>query len=290
MILVTGASGRVGKEICRILTANGEAYKAGFHSAPPSGTTSPGADAAEAVPLDFLDRESLRRALRGVETVMYVAPPVPEMAQMTENLLAASRESAVRAIVKISAYGEEEGSTSLLGTWHSASDRLLRESGIPSTILCAMPFMQNVLFIAKAMIQPLGAIMLPCGQGRVSHVDSRDVAAAAASVLSAPEGHAGRRYVITGPEAISYGHAAEIISEAAGRPVKYRDITEEEARAIMGRINLPAPLLEAKLVSFRLEKAGARSFVSEDFMSITGRPATSFAEFVAEHRAAFNGG
>ena len=113
--------------------------------------------------------------------------------------------------------------------------------------------------------------------------------AAAAVTLTTP-GHAGKKYVLTGSEAISYRQAAEIISGVIGKPVRFVDESPDEARARRIREGLPPAVTESALAIAAYQRAGGKTVtITSTIADLTGRPPRTVPEFVREHASSFRG-
>jgi len=168
---------------------------------------------------------------------------------------------------------------------HRAVERAIESSGLAYTFLRANGFMQNFLNHMAASIRA-GAISQPAGTAAISHVDVRDIAAVAARAFTQP-GHAGRAYDLSGPEGLSYARAAEVLAAETGHPVKYVALSDAEAASQMVASGMPEFYAEVLVDLNRYYRTGAGSRVSSHTRDVLGRPARSFEQFVAEHRAAF---
>ena len=126
----------------------------------------------------------------------------------------------------------------------------------------------------------MNAIMLPCGDGKVSYIDIKDIAGAAVQILLEPEIHYNKRYILTGNTAVGYKDIADIISEQTGYSISYTDIPEAKAFEMMQKIGLSENLIKAKMFSFKLEKEDKRSYISQDVKTITGKDPLSYRDFV----------
>lgn len=122
-------------------------------------------------------------------------------------------------VVKGSAVGATDHSKSPIGRAHYEVESALQESGMAWTILRPHVFMQNFLDMAPTIARE-GKIRAASGEGKIPFVDARDIAAVAAVTLTAA-GHEGKKYVLTGPEALSYGEIAKIIGDTIGKRVDY---------------------------------------------------------------------
>lgn len=127
------------------------------------------------------------------------------------------------------------------------------------------------------------------GSNKVSFVDTRDIAAVAAKILTI-EGveHMNKIYDITGGEAISFAQAAEIMSKEIGRKIAYIDISEEDARKALKEMGMDNWLIDAVMEGFYSIKAGYGSQTTNVVEQITGRKPISFSQFVRDHVSFFN--
>src|SRR5262245_33621948 len=105
----------------------------------------------------------------------------------------------------------------------------MQESGMDRTILRPHHFMQNLLTQTQYIIND-GVVYSASGNGKIPSIDARDIAAVAAVTLTKPGRH-GKKYVLTGGEALSYRQATEIISNTIGKPLRFVDESPDEARA-----------------------------------------------------------
>ena len=146
--------------------------------------------------------------------------------------------------------------------------------------------MQNLLtqieYITKDSV-----VYSASGDGKIPYVDARDVAAVAAVTISQP-GHVGKKYVLTGSEAISYGQAAEIIASVIDKPVRFVDESPEQARARRVREGVPPAVIESVLAIGAYQRAGGKTVtITNTIADLTGRPPRTVAEFVREHASSF---
>jgi uncharacterized protein YbjT (DUF2867 family) len=130
---------------------------------------------------------------------------------------------------------------------------------------------------------PDGVIRGPAGEGRAAFVSRDDVADAAAAVLAAPDGHEGRTYDLTGPEALSLDEAAEVLARAAGREIVYEPETLEQARESRRPTGAPDWEIEGWVTSYAAIAAGDLEPPSDAVARILGRPPRSLADVLREH-------
>ncbi len=216
MILVVGATGQVGREVVRELSAANVAVRA-FVRDPvrASHIRLPGVQVAVG---DLGRPESLDAALSGVDRVFLASPAEPDQVTLQGNLVQACRRADVRLLVKVSLAGGPDAATQI-GRWHWTTEKQIEASGLGFTMLRPNLFMQQMLRFAPA-ISGSGRFSLPCGAGEVSIIDARDVASVAVCALTRP-GHERKIYDLTGPEALSFDAMADAIGQAIGRKVAY---------------------------------------------------------------------
>src|SRR5579872_6197597 len=141
MILITGASGTVGRAVLAEVARSGRKHRAMYRSAAEAAKAAAG---TEAVVADFADKASLRAALAGVESVFLVCSPIPELAQMEANAIEAGEAAGVRRIVLNSALGAGDYGKSF-PSWHRRAEDKLKASNVAHCILRPNSFLQNLL-------------------------------------------------------------------------------------------------------------------------------------------------
>ena len=285
MILVTGATGAVGGHLVDQLSRRGAAVRALVRSQERADVLR-GYDCEIAIG-SYDDPQSLHRALGGVTKLFLLSPPSEQMASQELAVLTAVRAAhpAVQ-VVKLAAIGVDGdvAGARLLEQHRTVVDALV-EHGQPHTVLAPNSFMQNFLLWAGS-VQEQGAFYAPAGEGAVSHVDARDIAAVAAHVLTS-DGHDGATYTLTGPRALTYAEVAEHFSTALDKPVSYVDVPPEGARAAMVDAGL-SPWLADGLVELNARyRVGAASVVTDEVHKATGRAPRTVEGFLSDHLAAF---
>lgn len=280
MILVVGANGTVGSRVVAQLGERGEKVRALVRDTRKA--TQLGA-AVEVVAGDLARPETLGPAFAGIEKVFLVTTG-PEA--LERNAIDAARTAGVRRVVKLSSMGFGPRRDALaIGGWHRAVEAHLEASGIPWTILLAGGFASNALGWART-IKEQGAAYAATGDGKVAVVHPDDLAAAAVAALVEP-GHEGRRYELTGSEALSFGEQVARIGEAIGKPARFVDVPPEAARGAMLEMGMPAPMVTDMLEVMANIKAGGAATVSPDLERILGRKPRTFAEWARQNAAAF---
>jgi uncharacterized protein YbjT (DUF2867 family) len=278
MILITGASGNAGGAVLREVLKIGNGVRAMVRSKEESAKVPQGATAVIA---DFADKPSLRRALEGVDTVYLVCSPVRELVELESSMIDACREAGLKHVVLNSALGAGEFAKSF-PSWHRKVEDKLKGSGMAYTILRPNGFMQNLIAYFAPSIRAQGAFYQSTGDAKISHLDLRDIAAAAARILRSPSQHAGKIYELNGPEPLSYAEVAEKISKATGRKVQYVDIPPDAQRKALSDIGMPDFMITALLELQEYYASGKAGKVDGTLESLIHRAPTKVDDFLKE--------
>jgi uncharacterized protein YbjT (DUF2867 family) len=285
MILITGASGTVGRVVLDEVLKTGTAFRAMYRSEADAEKAPAG---AATVIADFSSDESLNRALTGVETVYLVCSPIPALVELESNVIDACRANGVTHIVLNSALGAADYPKSF-PAWHRQVEEKLKASGLACTILRPNSFMQNILAYNAPSIRATGAFYAALGDARISYFDVRDIAVVAAKALTAPSGHAGKTYELNGPEAVTAAELAARISRAANRSVTFVDIPESAQRKSMLDLGMPAWQVDALLDLQRYYTNGQGGEVTDVLPRLLGRPPETLDQFLQEFKDRFRG-
>ncbi len=279
MILIT-TPGKVGREAATLLANAGTPVRVLARDPDKIGDLrDAGVEIARG---DLEDEASLDAALADVDVVILVSPAIP--AQELAVVAAATR-AGVRHIVKVTSKASPD-SPIARRRGQSEIEAGLAASGVAHTLLRANAYMQNFLMLAPA-IAATGGFASSAANGRVGLVDARDVAAVAAQIATHPDEHSGRTYWITGPELLSYGDVADILSGVLDRTIKFSARTAEEDRDAMIAVGVPAPIAEQNAQAFSLIATGDAEWLSDDATKILGHPGRTFRQFAEDHATAF---
>jgi uncharacterized protein YbjT (DUF2867 family) len=280
MILVTGSSGTVGTELLRQLTAQGAKVRAAYRSRRPS------VHGVEPARIDLATGEGLDAALAGCDVVFLLTGELTDQTLAELRAVERASRAGVRRIVKLSVWGAETDSYSFARI-HRPVERAIESSGMGYTLLRPNSFMQNFVTYEGQTIRSQGAFHLPCRDARVAHVDARDIAAVATRALLAPGGeHEGKAYGLSGPEALTFEECASKLSAAAGRPVRYVDVSEQEFRRSMTDAGAPGGTIEAMIELYRYYVAGKAGRVTTAVGDVTGRAPITFDQFARDYAEA----
>jgi Predicted nucleoside-diphosphate-sugar epimerases len=231
---------------------------------------------------DFDLPETLEAALQGVEKAFLLTPVAERFVQWQKHFIEAAQRANVKHLVKFSGMGADSHSPSELLKLHAETDDILRSSGVPFTILQPNSFHQNVLSFANT-IKAQGVFCWPLKNASQSTVDIRDISAVAAKVFT-NSGHEGKTYVITGPEALTFQQVADKLSSVLGRKIQYVDVPISAAADGMRKSGMPDWNVHAVSELLAYFATGAVATVTDTVPRLLGRPATSFEQFVKDHR------
>lgn len=273
MILVTGATGSVGFEVVQLLHKDG--YKVRALSRNPEKASFPAG--VEVVAGDLLKLDTLSAALDGVEKIFWMLPLAADL-----NFPNIARQAGVKHIVLLSAATVEIGEENAIARIHLDAEKAVRDSGVSWTFLRPSGFMTDA-FRWKDSIRSEGVVRESFIDLCIPIIDSRDTAAVAVKALST-DGHEGKVYTFTGPEALTRKQQVSILSEVLERDIHFETIPGDVAREQMLRY-LSADMVDAL---FELSEQSQRfSTVLPTVEEVTGRPPRSFKQWVIDHSWAF---
>jgi uncharacterized protein YbjT (DUF2867 family) len=271
-ILVTGATGKVGRRLVPLLREAGHEVRAVSRST--------------AIRFDWQDESTWAAALAGVDAAYLIPPDEPIRA---EALVAAAVEAGVRRLVSQSgrhievladAVGVGPEAIGMYGLQEA-----VRASGIEWTVLQANNFNEN--FSEGDFLGPIraGELALPVEGTVEPFVAVEDIAAVAAAALT-EDGHHGRIYELTGPEALPFAEAVAVIAKASGRPIAFGIVTAEDYAAALRAEGLPEDLVFFLDAMYRIMREGALTEVAGGVKEVLGREPVAFADWAARTAAA----
>ena len=283
-ILVTGATGTVGRELVTQLLERNDRVRAMVHDmSKADGLAEKG---VEIVMGDLNNPEDVRLAVDQVEKIYLLTPVTPNMVEMTKIMREEAERAGVRKIVKQSLLGCDSAPFTTFGKLHHDCEKVLKASGMGQTFLRPNQFMQNFINYYGDGIRRKDVIAKPCGDGRTSFIDARDIAAAATVVIEG-NWHDGKTYSITGPESIGNADVARILSDVTGRPISYVDVPVEEYRRQMSTWGMGDFMMNGMMDVLEAERSNRGSAVTRDFQHLTGRQPNSFARFARDNAVSF---
>ncbi|MDQ3912670.1 MAG: SDR family oxidoreductase [Actinomycetota bacterium] len=285
-VLVTGATGNIGSAVLDILGTMDLSPRALVHDESKARTMTD--KGVKAFVGDFLKPDGLAPTLEGVGTILLITPHHPKQVAQATNIIEAARDSGndPRIVRLLVAQASHEAPTKNCRQ-HAQIEEELISSGLPYTLLRPTTFMQNTLATTRTVASE-GRIDQPFKDGKLGMIDARDIGEAATKVLT-EDGHEGKTYTLTGPEAISFHDIAEILSEVLGKKVDYVPITLEKAKEAMLGMGLSEWKAEVLIEYATAHSQGYSNFTTEDVEQLTGHTATSYREFASDFERAFGG-
>lgn len=272
-IAVTGSTGRLGGRVANRLAAVGAKLRLLGRDA----SRIPRLPGAAAAVADYADRDAVRRALTGVETVFMVSAAESEQ-RVAEHraFVDGAVDAGVQHVVYTSVYGASATATFTLARDHWHTEQYLRASGLSVT------FLRDNLYLdfLPSMVGADGIIRGPADGGHVAAVATDDVADVAAVVLRAPDAHRGATYDLNGPQSLTLEEVAEVISAVTGRRVRFHDESLAEAYASRASYGAPDWQVEAWVTTYTAIAAGEFDAVSTAIRDLTGHPATSLTQLL----------
>jgi len=255
-ILILGGTGKVGRRVARILERDGHIARAVGRSTP--------------VRFDWNDPETWEPAVHGADGVFIVGPgSATDWSPKLSTLLETASAAGVRHAVLLSARGVEflpDGNV-------ARAEQALSAGPLPWTILRPSHFAQN---FTEAMFAPVdGRITTPVGKGAEPFIDVEDIAEAAAHVLAGGTA-AGETLALSGPAALTFDQAAEVLSEATGQRVEFHDQDEAEHVAELRAARTPEEYIRWRMAMLGGIRRGEDAYLSDGIQHILGRPATDF--------------
>jgi uncharacterized protein YbjT (DUF2867 family) len=274
MILVTGATGKVGRPLVKDLQAAGARFKIGARA--------PEKVPGEAVHFDLDRPETFGPALKGIDRLFLLSSGGT---QRETAVVDAAKKAGVGHIVKLSVWNAEKDAFTF-GRIHREVEKAIEASGVPWTFLRPNSFMQNFLDSHAPAIRAQGAFYPYGHQSKMSVVDTRDVGAVAAKTLT-QDGHAGKAYRLSGPEALTNQDMADALSRATGKTIRFVDLPDAQYVEALVAAGLPRPYAEGLGDISRYWAAGASEPVTPDVERVTGRKPIAFEQFARENAAAW---
>ncbi|MFC6787179.1 SDR family oxidoreductase [Halobaculum halobium] len=278
-ILVTGATGTVGRHVVAALADRDVAGRAGVRD--PEAVPRQIADAGEPVEFDFTKPETWGPALADVDGVFLVRPPIVDGSAVGSFAEAAGRVGVDR-VAYLSTLGAERN----VLIPHHRIEKRVAAADVDYTLLRASFFMQNLLEVHRPDIVERDEVFVPAGSGRTSFVDARDIGEIAAVVLT-ESGHANRAYDLTGPAALEYGDVAEIFADVLGRPITYPEPSLPAFARRMRRRGKPWAFIALMCGIYTVARLGLAARVTEDGRRLLGRQPRDMRTFVEDHADQF---
>ncbi|RVV97923.1 SDR family oxidoreductase [Mesobaculum littorinae] len=283
MILVTGATGDIGGEVCRLLHDAGTPFRAMCRKQEQiNAFREKGIDAVLG---DFDRPDTLTGAMEGCESMLLLSGPSPDQTDREIRAIDAAKAAGVSRIVKISASDSNLRTPVPWAQAHAHIDHHLRASGLRWTILRPTAYMQNLLWFKDPISK--GVLPQTSGKGCASWVDTRDVARVAVTVLT-EGGHDKATYFLTGPEALDMRDISRRLSDVLGRKVRFVNLPKSAFWGLMRAVGTSQWMAKGLAVQFADVVAGHHAVdPTSEVERLTGVPPHDFEQFASDYRAQF---
>lgn len=276
-VLVTGASGNVGRHVITALRRRGAEVRAAARDADPS----PVPAGVERVPFDFADPRTHADAVAGCAALFLMRPPaVSDTRGLLDPFVDVARAAGVAQIVFLSVAG---AGTNRLVPHHAVEVHLTNSAG-DFTILRPGFFAQNLGDAYRRDLVEDDRLYVPAGRAHVAFVDVRDVAEVAAEACVDAAAHRRRAYTLTGPELVTFDEVAAILAEVLGRPIRYVAASipgyalHLRRRGLAGMQILVQTILHAEL-------RRDRQRVDPTLRELLGWPGHTIRDYIEDHAA-----
>lgn len=285
MILISGPTGNVGREIVKQLIQKGIHFRAMVRD---EKQVDPllHHPLVEPVHADFDEPDSLVQALKGVNRAFLLTPSLANAEIRQCHFVEAAARAGVAHIVKQSQLHANLQSPVRFLRYHAHVEDTIRRSGLHWTFLRPNLFMQGFLMFKQSIAQD-GSFAIAAGAARVSAVDVRDIAAVAIAALT-EAGHTGRIYDLTGPEALTHADMAAELSHALGKPVRYVDLDEKTMHKMLAAHGMPAWMADGLVEDYAHYRRGEAQDIADGVQIATGNTPRSFATFARDYAGALN--
>ncbi|MDQ3393931.1 MAG: SDR family oxidoreductase [Bacteroidota bacterium] len=267
-ILITGATGTIGKSLVKQLQASKVNFVAGTRDFNKAKTTL-NLSQDEWVKFDFTDEKSFEKATKDVDRIFLLGPPLTfNLDQILKSFVDFVQQKGINRVVYISAFGNESLDGDL--AFHGIMENYLNDKQFDYTILQPSFFSQNFKNYEYENLMERGITFNVAGEGKVGFVDTEDVAKVAAKVLT-ENGHSGKTYQLTGPELLSYDDVANLLSEVLDKEIVYPNPTEEEYRGALKAGGAPDFVADYMIPIFGMIKNGTVGRLTNDIEQVLGK-------------------
>lgn len=282
-MLVTGATSAVGMALMTEMLVRKIPVRAFLHKA--SVAEKLQRQGIETFVGDMAEQKSVQKALQGIESIYLIVPTSEHLFTIEQLWIEEAKKVGIRHLVTQSEIGADPQSFCPLLQLHGRAEEVLRASGLPYTILRTLYLMQNFGPMYAQSILAEGMMYAPLGQGSVSYVDERDVARVAIHLLT-EEKYYDQEYEVTGPEALSCTRLAEVFSTLLGKPVRFTNVSDEEAE--QGLLKLYSPWAAHAVVTLlQFYRQGGGDFVSASIGKIAACTPCTVSTYISEHLPLF---
>jgi uncharacterized protein YbjT (DUF2867 family) len=274
-ILVTGATGTIGKALIKSLQTKNAAFVVGVRDKEQAMEKLPNVQAKDMIEFDFSNASTYEKAIEGVDKVFILGPPlVVTLVDLLSPFIDFLKTKNIMRVVYVSALGSD-----ILKDmpFHTILSQKLKDDGFNYTILKPSFFAQNFKNYEWENITQRNMTYMPAGNGRVGFVDVNDVGEVAAVVLTT-DGHERKTYELTGPETLSYVDAARILSEVTGKAIAYPNPSPEEFTSVLKSSGAPDFIAPYMIQVYSMIADNHVNLVTSDIEKVTGKKPNSLKQ------------
>jgi uncharacterized protein YbjT (DUF2867 family) len=291
MILITGATGRIGRRVVERLVDAGQHVRVLVRSLdkaerllPISGEAGP---RIEVVVADLANLEIIQSAVQGIDAILLVSPVSPDQVLLQGNIVAASAQADNAAksstrrpyIVKISGLGTSKDSYIDSGRWHAETEQQIIDAGLSYTFLRPLFFMQNLQFLLDNARQE-GVIRAGVGGAKIAMIDAEDIAEVVAILLKDRLRLVNKAVNLTSLDTVTYQEVARILTELLGREVQYQQQSLEQIRQTLVTAKMPEWHINILMQFNRAFHEGQGDAANTVVSEILGKPPTTLRQYL----------
>lgn len=282
-ILVTGASGNVGRYVAHYALENGqEITVAGTHTEMLAGLYK---GKGKITYFDFTDPATFEAALENIDRVFIMRPPHLGRPEDLKPFIDALKEKGgIKLVSFLSLIGVENNPVPP----HHKIEKYIEQAGLPYCHIRPSFFMQNISGVHAFEIKHFNRIVVPVKNALTGFIDAEDIGEITAKVLSEPMEHQNRGYSLTGPEAIDYWQAAKILSEELGRKITYTNPKPSFAKKYWMEIRgMDKEYCTVMGMLYMMTRLGTAKKVTPVFEQVMGKKPQAFRQFVRKNLRAW---
>lgn len=281
-ILVTGATGNVGRYVVKELVEMGEQVVAGTIDLDSVKTLF--GDIVEGKILDFTDASTFKKALKGVDRVFLMRPPHLGKPEDLYPFIDAMKKEGIQLVSFLSLMGVEKNTIPP----HHKIEKYIEKVGLPYAHIRPGFFMQNVSGIHAVEIKEKNEIFIPAGKSKTSFIDAADIGLSVATLLHHADKYKNSAHTITGPESLDYDEIAQILSELTGRKIQYKKPGFLKYRQYyIHKRGLEKNYVNVTVALYFMTRMGTAKKVTDGFYQLTGKKPRTFKEFASQNIASF---
>lgn len=278
-IAITGATGKTGFSLTKLLSSQGFKVRAMLHSI--NNNPFEGQDNIEAVAADFNNESSLNSFFKGTSKAFLVVPPMPDMSNTFTKLAKSAIKNGVVQIVKLSAAGTDLSSKVSLLQQHAQAEESIATMSVKWTFVRPTMFFENLLNDIPT-IQKRSAIYSPFGNTALAPISVHDIARAV-SILLTETGHAGKTYTLTGPESFTYSQYARALSERLNQDIIYYNVPFDAVFEKLVLNGIPRWLASDLITLYQQWSETKGKKTTSDLEDITGDKGIGLTQFLEQN-------